>query len=418
MSDFALAIIISLIGAAFISASGTAYALSNKLLFEIESKKKNIITRILSVFFDHPEQYNAFLLVAKVVIIGVYSIFSYKMLLPYTETYIDGLIPNLLVIIFIASITYLIIGEYIPKLITSLNPHLLLSLFAIPLYILYILLYPAAMISAGITQLIYKGMGAGSSAHNAKNSGLDDLDLFFQQTIEETNEKEELETEVRFIQNAIEFSQVKVRDCIVPRTEVIAVDKSVSSQELTAKFIETGLSKIVVYDDDIDNILGYIHSSELFNKPSDWTTRIITLPFVPDNMNASKLMKNMLAEKKGMAVAIDEFGGTSGIITLEDLVEEIFGEIEDEHDTNKEFFGKKTKDNQFILSGRAEIDKINEQYEIGIPESDEYLTIAGYILSYYQNFPKLNEVILIDHFEFKILKLTHTKIELVSLRVL
>jgi CBS domain containing-hemolysin-like protein len=230
-------------------------------------------------------------------------------------------------------------------------------------------------------------------------------------------ENVDVDTEVRFFRNAVEFSQVKIRDCMIPRTEIIAVDKSASFQELIAKFVETGLSKIVVYENDIDNIIGYIHSSELFGRPVDWTQSIVVLSFVPENMAANKLMKTMLAEKKSMVIAVDEFVGTAGLITLEDLVEEIFGEIEDEHDT-KLYVAKRLKDNEYVLSGRMEIDRVNEMFGLNIPESDEYLTVAGFILENYQNFPKLNETILIDRFEFKIVKVTRTKIELVRLLVL
>jgi CBS domain containing-hemolysin-like protein len=214
----------------------------------------------------------------------------------------------------------------------------------------------------------------------------------------------------------MEFSAVKIRDCMIPRTEIVAVEKETSTDELISLFVKTGLSKIVVFQDDIDNIVGYIHSSELFTQPDDWTKSINTLPFVPENMAANKLMKNMLAEKKSMAVVVDEFGGTAGIITLEDLVEEIFGEIEDEHDT-KLFVAKRINENEYIFSGRIEIDRMNEEFDLDIPESDEYMTIAGYILHHYQNFPKLNEVINIGRFSFKIIKVTRTKIELIKLKV-
>jgi CBS domain containing-hemolysin-like protein len=240
---------------------------------------------------------------------------------------------------------------------------------------------------------------------------------WFGKLVSHRPENVDIDTEVRFFQNAVEFPQVKIRDCMIPRTEIIAVDKSASFQELIAKFVETGLSKIVVYEGDIDNIIGYIHSSELFRRPADWTQSIVILSFVPENMAANKLMKTMLAEKKSMVIAVDEFGGTAGLVTLEDLVEEIFGEIEDEHDT-KLYVAKQLKDNEYVLSGRMEVDRVNEMFGLNIPESDEYLTIAGFILVNYQNFPKLNETIPINCFEFKIVKVTRTKIELVRLQVL
>lgn len=273
------------------------------------------------------------------------------------------------------------------------------------------------MNATNIGKFVSRIFGIKISDKSPKSFGRDDLDHLLQKTIDETPDDAEVDTEVRFFQNAMEFSQVKIRDCMVPRTEIIAVDKLASLQELTSKFIETGLSKIVVYEGDIDNSIGYIHSSELFSRPADWTRSIVTLSFVPENMAANKLMKTMLAEKKSMVIAVDEFGGIAGLVTLEDLVEEIFGEIEDEHDT-KLYVAKQLKDNEYVLSGRMEIDRVNEMFDLSIPESDEYLTVAGFILVNYQNFPKLNETILIGRFEFKIIKVTRTKIELVRLKVL
>jgi CBS domain containing-hemolysin-like protein len=243
-----------------------------------------------------------------------------------------------------------------------------------------------------------------------------DLDRFIQKSIEESGDDVELEPEVRYFQNVLEFSNVKLRNCIVPRTEIVAFEINTPIEELLSTFIETGLSKILVYEEDIDNIVGYIHSSEMFTKPKDWTKHINTISIVPENMAANKLMKTMLREKKNIAVVVDEFGGTAGVITLEDLVEEIFGEFEDEHDTKSQIT-KKISDNEFILSGRAEIDRINEEFDLEIPESEEYVTIAGYILNQYRNFPKLNETIKIDKYTFKIIKVTSTKIELVRLKV-
>ena len=212
------------------------------------------------------------------------------------------------------------------------------------------------------------------------------------------------------------FSNVRLRDCIVPRTEIVACDTSATIEELRSKFIETGLSKILVYNENIDNIIGYIHSSELFKNPEDWTQHIRSVSIVPETMAANKLMKLLMQEKKSLAVVVDEFGGTSGIVTLEDLVEEIFGEIEDEHDM-KSHVAKKVSDNEYLLSGRMEIDTLNEMFGLDLPESDDYVTIAGFILHFYQKFPKLNETVQIDKYSFKIIKVTATKIELVRMKV-
>ncbi|MCI7708065.1 MAG: hemolysin family protein, partial [Parabacteroides sp.] len=256
---------------------------------------------------------------------------------------------------------------------------------------------------------------------NLKDSGVYtlgkvDLDYFIQQSIEDAPQDSEMDTEVKIFQNALEFSNVKVRDCIVPRTEIVACDKEVSTDELRSRFIETGLSKILIYDENIDNIIGYIHSSELFKHPNNWLEQLCKVSIVPETMAANKLMRVLMQEKKSLAVVVDEFGGTSGIVTLEDLVEEIFGEIEDEHDMKREV-ARKVSENEYLLSGRMEIDTLNEMFGLDLPESDDYVTIAGLILHYYQKFPKLNESIEYGKYTFKIVKATATKIELVRMKV-
>lgn len=251
---------------------------------------------------------------------------------------------------------------------------------------------------------------------NAAPHGKVDLDYFIQQSLEDAPQNSDMDTEVKIFQNALDFSNVRLRDCIVPRTEIVACDTSATIEELRSKFIETGLSKILVYNENIDDIIGYIHSSELFKNPEDWTQHIRSVSIVPETMAANKLMKLLMQEKKSLAVVVDEFGGTSGIVTLEDLVEEIFGEIEDEHDM-KSHVAKKVSDNEYLLSGRMEIDTLNEMFGLDLPESDDYVTIAGFILHFYQKFPKLNETVQIDKYSFKIIKVTATKIELVRMKV-
>jgi CBS domain containing-hemolysin-like protein len=243
-----------------------------------------------------------------------------------------------------------------------------------------------------------------------------DLDFFIQQSLKEGQNKSDIETEVKIFQNALDFSNVRIRDCIVPRTEIVACDKNTSIDELKSKFIETGLSKMVIYNENIDDIVGYLHSSELFKNPKDWTRFIQTVSIVPETMPANKLMRLLMQEKKSLAIVVDEFGGTAGIVTLEDIVEEIFGEIEDEHDT-KSHTARQISENEYLLSARIEIDILNETFGLDLPESDDYVTIAGYILHEYKNFPKVNETIVIDKYTFKIIKMTVTKIELVCMNV-
>ena len=243
-----------------------------------------------------------------------------------------------------------------------------------------------------------------------------DLDDLVQSSIENARNSDEIEDEVKIFQNALDFRDTKVRDCMIPRTEINAVERNCSPDELLQKFIESGNSKIVVYDGDIDHIIGYIHSSEMFRNPADWHDSVREMPFVPETMAARKLMQMFLQQKKSLGVVVDEFGGTSGIVSLEDIVEEIFGEIEAEHDSTK-YIAKQVNDQEYVLSARLEIDTVNEKFGLDLPESDEYMTVGGLILHEYQSFPKLNETVTIGKFSFKIVKNTMTKIELVRLKV-
>ena len=416
MNNLWLEIGITLLFSALFSAAEIAFVSSNKLLFELENKTPSITSKILNRFYSNPNRYISCMLLGNNIVLVVYGLLMASALTPLMSQYLSGDLLILLIQSLVATVFILFAGEFIPKTVARVNPNFFLSLFAIPLYVIYIVLYPISGFVSRIATFILRIFGVKLSVTGHKRFGRDDLDYFIQKAIEETPENVEVDTEVRFFQNVMEFSQVKVRDCMIPRTEIIAVDKEASLKELTSKFVETGLSKIIVYEEDIDNIIGYIHSWELFVQPEDWTKSIVSLIVVPENMAANRLMKTMLAGKKSMVVVVDEFGGTSGIVTLEDLVEEIFGEFEDEHDT-KLFMAKKTSEGTYVISGRMEIDRLNEMFDLDIPESDEYITVAGYILNHYQNFPKLNETVMIGKMEFKILRVTHTKIELVKLKV-
>lgn len=357
------------------------------------------------------------MLVGNNIALVVYGLQMAILLEPWIAHFVDQEALIVLIQSIISTILILFTGEFIPKTIFKIDPNFFLRLFAVPLYIIYIVLYPVSKFSSLLSFLILKLAGV----KNLKDSGVYtlgkvDLDYFIQQSIEDAPQDSDMDTEVKIFQNALEFSNVKVRDCIVPRTEIVACDKHVTTDELRSRFIETGLSKILIYDDNIDNIIGYIHSSELFKHPDHWLEQLCKVSIVPETMAANKLMRVLMQEKKSLAVVVDEFGGTSGIVTLEDLVEEIFGEIEDEHDMKREV-ARKISENEYLLSGRMEIDAINEMFGLDLPESDDYVTIAGLILHYYQKFPKLNESIEYGKYTFKIVKATATKIELVRMKV-
>lgn len=410
-------ILVSLAFSAFFSGMEISYVSANKLRFELDKKDKSLTSKILDVFFHNPNQFISTMLVGNNIALVVYGLQMAILLEPWIAQFVDQEALIVLIQSIISTILILFTGEFIPKTIFKIDPNFFLRLFALPLYLVYILLYPISKFSSLLSFLILRIAGV----KNLKDSGVYtlgkvDLDYFIQQSIEDAPQDSEMDTEVKIFQNALEFSNVKVRDCIVPRTEIVACDKEVSTEELRSRFIETGLSKILIYDENIDNIIGYIHSSELFKHPDNWLEQLCKVSIVPETMAANKLMRVLMQEKKSLAVVVDEFGGTSGIVTLEDLVEEIFGEIEDEHDMKREV-ARKVSENEYLLSGRMEIDTLNEMFGLDLPESDDYVTIAGLILHYYQKFPKLNESIEYGKYTFKIVKATATKIELVRMKV-
>lgn len=410
-------ILISLAFSAFFSGMEIAFISSNKLRHELDKKNKSVASKILDIFYRNPNQFISTMLVGNNIALVVYGLQMAIIL----EPFIAHVVSNEALIVLLQSIlsTLLILftGEFIPKTIFKLNPNFSLSLFSIPLLIIYVILYPISKFSSLLSYLILRIAGVKNlSVAPERTLGKVDLDFFIQQSINDAPQNSDMDTEVKIFQNALDFSSVRLRDCIVPRTEIVACDTTISNDELRARFIETGLSKILVYNENIDDIIGYVHSSELFKNPEDWTRNINSVSIVPETMAANKLMKVLMQDKKSMAVVVDEFGGTSGIVTLEDLVEEIFGEIEDEHDM-KSHIAKKISDDEYLLSGRIEIDTLNDMFDLHLPESDDYVTIAGFILHFYQKFPQLNESVVIGKYTFKIVKVTATKIELVRMKV-
>ncbi len=410
-------ILCSLVFSAFFSGIEIAFLSSNKLRFALDKEKKSLSSRIIDIFYRNPNQFISTMLVGNNIALVIYGLQMAIALEPFIHLFTSNEILVLFIQSLLATLLILFVGEFIPKAIFRLNANLSLTVFAIPLYLVYILLYPISKLCSFLSFCILRLSGV-KDVHNSSSYilGKVDLDYFIQQSIERAPQDTALESEVKIFQNALDFSNVRLRDCIVPRTEIVACDTNATVDELRTRFIETGLSKIVVYNENIDNVIGYIHSSELFKHPEDWTQQIKVVSIVPETMTANKLMRMLMQDKRSIAVVVDEFGGTSGIVTLEDLVEEIFGEIEDEHDT-KSHVAKKIADDEYLISGRMEIDTLNELFNLELPESDDYVTIAGYILHDYQTFPKLNETITIGNYTIKIIKVTATKIELVRLKL-
>ncbi len=412
-------LIITMAFSAFFSGIEIAFISCNKLRFEMDKGRGSITSRILSVFFKNPNTFISTMLVGNNIALVIYGILMAQII---ELNLLHGIIQNhfLLVLIqtIISTLIILVTGEFMPKTIFKINPNLSLNIFAVPLFICYIILYPISKFASGLSNLILRILGVKINKEaSAKAFTKVDLDYLIQSSIENTDSKEEMDTEVKIFQNALDFSTIKVRDCMVPRTEIVAVEKDTHIDELKSKFIESGISKIIVYKDNIDNIVGYIHSSEMFRNVKNWIESIQQVPIVPETMSAHKLMQLFMQKKKSLAVVVDEFGGTSGIVSLEDLVEEIFGDIQDEHDTTS-YIAKQIGDNEYVLSARLEIEKVNEMFNLNLPESEEYQTIGGLILNQYQSFPKLHEIIKIRQYQFKIIKVTATKIELVRIKMM
>ena len=415
--DIYIYILISLAFSAFFSGIEIAYVSASKFRHELDKNGNTIITRILDIFYNNPNQFISTMLVGNNIALVIYGLQMAELLEPFFLTYTDNYALVVIMQTISSTILILFAGEFVPKTVFRISPNFSLKIFALPLFIIYIVLFPISKLASILSNLILLLTG-NKLFTDQKVSSLTkvDLDYFLQQRLEEAPEDSEIETEVKMFQNALEFSNVRLRDCIVPRNEIVACEYGNSLQELKNKFIETGLSKVLIYKDNIDNIIGYIHSSELFFNPKDWTTRIREILLVPETMAANKLMRQLMQEKKGVAIVVDEFGGISGMLTLEDLVEEIFGDIEDEHDV-KTYVARKISEKEYLLSGRVEIDSLNEKFDLDLPESDEFVTVAGYILHHYQNFPKVNETIVIDKYSFKIIRMTSTKIDLVRMKI-
>lgn len=402
---------------AFFSGMEIAFVSSNRMLAEMDREGNSIAKNIISSFYNHPNGFVSTMLVGNNIVLVVYGILVARL---FDNTIFSSLDDGMKVTAdtLLSTLVILFTGEFLPKILFKNNANRLLSVFSVPAYLFYIILWPISRFSTLVSKFLLRLVGIRMETE-ADDDGFSkvDLDYLVQSSIENAQSDDEINEEVKIFQNALDFSDCKVRDCMVPRTEVNAVDvNDCTVDELMQKFVESGNSKIIVYDSDIDHIIGYIHSSEMFRNRDNWRECVCKMPFVPETMAAQKLMHIFLQQKKSLGVVVDEFGGTSGIVSLEDIVEEIFGDIEDEHDSTK-YIATQVGENEYMLSARLEIDKVNDLFDLGLPESDDYMTVGGYILHEYQSFPKLNEVITIGRYEFRIIKSTMTKIELVKLKV-
>ena len=411
-------LLVSMLFSAFFSGMEIAFVSSNRLLAEMDREKNGLSQKAISYFYQHPSNFVSTMLVGNNIALVIYGILFARI---FDTTLFAPLSDGMRVTADTLLSTFIVLftGEFLPKTIFKNNPNTLLTVFAVPAWVCYVVLWPisrfATLLSKGLLRLV--GIRMSKSGEEREFTKVD-LDYLVQTSIDNADNEDEIGEEVKIFQNALDFSETKIRDCMVPRTEIDAVEDTASIEELKQVFIESGHSKIVVYHEDIDHIIGYIHSSDMFtaSKTAICADLVREISFVPETMLASKLMKQLMQQKRSLAVVVDEFGGTSGLVSLEDIMEEITGEIEDEHD-NTNLVAKQLSDHEYILSARQEIEKVNEMFDLDLPESDEYMTVGGLILHEYQSFPKLNEIVKIGHYEFKIVKNTATKIELVRLNV-
>ncbi len=409
--------ITSIVLSIFFSGMEVAFISSDKLRYALDKKKSNPIDYIQRVLYSHPRKFLSSLTIGNLIVLIVFVYFTIDLSRNFVyQNITENSIMVLFVQIVAAAIIILITGELLPRAIFKNNANMWVKVLSLPAFVFYVLLYPIIKMFSSIGSSILRMVGIKFNPSEEKALGRVELDSYVKQGMDETPSENGIDSEVKIFRNALDFSSVKLRDCMVPRTDIIATSKDTPIAELKDKFIESGYSKILIYEDDIDNIIGYIHIWEMFNNPTDWTTEIASISFYPDSMLARNLMSELLQQRKTIAVVVDEFGGTSGIITMEDLVEEIFGEIEDEYDVNTNI-AKKVGENEYILSGRMEIDQVNELFDFNLPQEDDYTTIAGFILHHIQRFPKTYETIEIDTFTFKIMKVTQRKIEVIKLIV-
>lgn len=415
-------IFISVLLSAFFSGMEIAFVSANKMHIELEKKKDTFLSRILTKLTGNPSKFITTMLVGNNIALVVYGYFMGELLMPYVSQLLAYLSPYLyndffilLIQTIVSTLIILVTAEFLPKAIFRIYSNETLKIFAIPAYIFFLLFYFISsfimVISDFILRVFFK-------------TKEDDVQLAFTKAelgdyINEQLEisDEEVDSEIQIFQNALEFHNVRARDAMIPRTDIVAIDVTDSIKNLKTLFVETGLSKILVYKESLDDVIGYIHAFELFKNPKTIRSLLLPIETMPETMMINDILNELTKKQKSVALVIDEYGGTSGLITIEDIIEELFGDIEDEHDSI-ELLEKKINDREFELSARLEVDYINETYGLSLPEGDAYETLGGLIVDVTENIPQKDEIIEIENFQFTILEVSSSKIEQVYLKVL
>ena len=405
--------ILSLFFSAFFSGVEIAFVSANKLQLELEKSKTKISSKMKSFFCRNESDFIITMLVGNNISLVIYGIAMTQILTSKLELYISSDSLLLLLQTFIATIIVLVTAEFLPKAIFRISPNYILNIFTIPIWLLFVALRPAAIVMFKISNFLLKYVLNQKKNDGHTTFGKNDLDDLLS-NVKSADGHQDQSVEVEMLQNALDLSEKRVRECMVPRTEIIATDFNTPLHVVKSKFIQTKLSKILVYKNNIDNIVGYIHSFDLFKNPKNIKSILLPLSFVPESMKAMELLNEFIENNKGVAVVVDEFGGTAGMITIEDVTEEIVGEIMDEHD-HEEVNDQKINDRTFILLGRSYVEEINKKYNLLLPESDEYDTVAGLLLDHLEDIPKKDDLIKIENFTFTIRDVNKTKIQEVEL---
>lgn len=409
--------LVSLTFSALFSGVEIAYISSNRVKVEIDVKRGGFIGRIINLYYKYQDLFISTILVGNNIMLVIYGMGAAELLDPWLKGIYDNEVFILLMQTLISTAIILITGEFFPKTIFSINPNSSLRYFALPIFFFWVILYPISIFTAWLSKTLMRMCGIKNENHSMGMLTVGELNQYIQTSIDEQAAKDEVENEVKIFHNAIDFSSTHLRDCMTPRNEVVAINIDTTTRdELSALFTSSGRSKIVVYRDDIDNVLGYIHVSELFDPKSNWKEAIKPVIFAPETLLANKMMRRLLAEKRSMAVVVDEFGGTAGLVSLEDLVEEIFGDIQDEHD-NRRLTAREVQPGIYEISGRCEIADLNETFNLDLPESDEYQTLAGFILNNLGEIPSQGDTFDIKGMTFSIIKKSATRLELIRITV-
>ena len=413
LTTWIILVIISLIFSALFSGTEIAYITSDRVRVELDVKRGGLMGHIINRFYSDEDLFISTILVGNNIVLVIYGMGAAFLI---EDCWLDSLHLNQAVVLIISTListgVILITGEFFPKTVFRINPYTSLKVFALPIYIFYMLLLPVSLFTSWLSKTLMKLCGIRSDAQRMGMLSVRDLNQYLEKTIDEVNpDNAPVENEVKIFHNALDFSTTHLRDCMLPRNEIVAVSIATATRDtLVELFTTSGRSKIVVYGDDIDNVLGYIHVSELFDPENDWKQHLKPVVFAPEALLANKLMRRLLAEKRSMAIVVDEFGGTAGLVTLEDLVEEIFGDISDEHDKSVQLVSE-PEPGVYECSGRAEVAMLREQYHIDIPEDDGYQTLAGYILFNTGTIPAQGEKVELDGMQFEIQRRTATRLE-------